>query len=347
MMKTNNEFGIVGLGRMGGNLALQAIEKGMRVVGLTRGGPPADLMKAGLIEARRPGDFVTALEAPRAILIYIPAGPSVDSLLDKLSSVLQKGDVLVDGGNSYWGDSIRRHRQLREQGIHFVDLGTSGGVDGARHGACFMAGGEKEAIVRVEPIFQALAVAGGYVHAGGPGAGHFTKLVHNGIEFGMLQAIGEGLDLLQHYREPLHIAEILHCWRHGSVIRSWLINLMETAYRTEDIQKIPSYVEDTGEVNWLVNDAIRMEVSVPVIAQAVMQLFASRDDQKNWARAIAMMRHGFGGHPYGPSEPIRQERREGRIGDFLKDGQSSLQTPTSRTRRSRRHPKRRRLRAHA
>ena len=226
-MITKREFGIVGLGRMGGNLARQALEKGMRVVGFTQGGAPADL-----------------------------------------------------------------------------------------------------------------------VEAGGPGAGHFTKLVHNGIEFGMLQAIGEGIDLLGHYRERLDIAEVLRCWRHGSVIRSWLIDLLEAAYRSEDATKIPSYVEDTGEVNWLVNDALHMEVPVPVIAQAVMQLFASRDDKKSWARAIAMMRHGFGGHPYGPSEPIRQEREEGRVGEFFKESNSSAEK-AGRTRRSSRHQKHRRIRAHA
>jgi len=156
------------------------------------------------------------------------------------------------------------------------------------------------------------------VHAGGPGSGHFTKLVHNGIEFGMLQAIGEGMDLLERYREKLNIADVLKCWRHGSVIRSWLIDLMEAQYRKEGgLEKIPYYVEDTGEVNWLVSDALRMEVSIPVISQAVMQLFTSRDDKKNWARAIAMMRNGFGGHAYGPSEPIKQERREGRVAGFV------------------------------
>jgi len=163
-----------------------------------------------------------------------------------------------------------------------------------------------------------LATPGGYVHAGPPGAGHFTKLVHNGIEFGMLQAIGEGIDLLENYRDKLNIADVLKCWRHGSVIRSWLIDLMEAAYRAEGgLEKIPPYVEDTGEVNWLVNDAIRMEVPVPVISQAVIQLFASRDERKRWARAIAMMRHGFGGHPYGADASIVRERREGRVGDFL------------------------------
>jgi 6-phosphogluconate dehydrogenase len=225
--------------------------------------------------------------------------------------------VLVDGGNSYWGDSIRRQRRLKERGIHFVDLGTSGGFDGARNGACFMAGGEREAVERVEPILQELAVEGGYVHAGPPGAGHFTKLVHNGIEFGMLQAIGEGVDLLERYRDDLDVAEVLRCYRHGSVIRSWLMDLMEASYRENGgTGEIPAYVEDTGEVNWLVDDALHMEVPIPVISQSVMQLLTSRDNEKTWARSIAMMRHGFGGHPYGKGEAEVRERREGRIGGF-------------------------------
>ena len=321
MTTAKRECGMVGLGRMGGNLALQALEKGIRVVGLTRQRPTQELLKAGLIEIRSLADFRAHLAPPRVVLLYIPAGPAVDQTLDALAATLEEGDVLVDGGNSYWGDSIRRHHRLKAQGLHFIDLGTSGGVAGARHGACFMAGGEPEAVARIEPILLELATPNGYVHAGPPGAGHFTKLVHNGIEFGMLQAIGEGIALLGRYRERLDVANILRCWRHGSVIRSWLMDLMEAAYRTEDINAIPPYVEDTGEVNWLVNDALRMEVPVPVIAQAVMQLFASRDDQRMSARAIAMMRHGFGGHPYGPSEPIRREREEGRLGDFFKAAQ--------------------------
>jgi 6-phosphogluconate dehydrogenase len=320
MAETKNEYGVVGLGRMGGNLARQALEKGMRVVGFTRHGAPQDMMEAGLVEVRSFEDLKAQLAPPRAVLLYIPAGPAVDELLDDLAAQLDNGDVLVDGGNSYWGDSIRRHQRLKDRAIHFVDLGTSGGVEGARRGACFMAGGEQEAIARVESILLELATEGGYVHAGPPGAGHFTKLVHNGIEFGMLQAIAEGVDLLERYRDHLDIAEVLRCWRHGSVIRSWLIDLMEEAYRSNGgMEKIPPYVEDTGEVNWLVDDALHMEVSVPVIAQSVMQLFASRDDRKNWARAIAMMRHGFGGHPYGPDEATVRERREGRVGGFLRE----------------------------
>jgi len=319
MNSMKNEFGVIGLGRMGGNLALQAMEKGIRVVGFELKGPSQELIREGLVTIQNLEDFRKHLSSPRAVFIYIPAGPAVDRLLDELATHLEKGDIVVDGGNSYWGDSARRYERLKKQGIQFVDLGTSGGVEGARHGACFMAGGERKAIARIEPILKALAAKDGYVHAGGPGAGHFIKLVHNGIEFGMLQAIGEGVDLLEHYHEPLNVVDILRCWRNGSVIRSWLIDLMEAAYRTEEIENIPSYVEDTGEVNWLVNDAIRMEVPVPVISQAVMQLFASRDDRKYWARAIAMMRHGFGGHPFGSDAGIARERKEGRVGDFSKE----------------------------
>ncbi len=317
-MKTKRktfEFGIIGLGKMGANLARQALGKGMKVAGFTLEGAPADLVRAGLKESRSLGELVKKMERPRAVFLYIPAGPAVDKILEELSAHLEKGDTVADGGNSYWGDSIRRYQRLAKQRIHFVDLGTSGGTEGALRGACFMAGGDKEGIRRLEPILIALAVKDGYVHAGPPGAGHFTKLVHNGIEFGMLQAIGEGVGLLEKYRDKLDVAEILKCWRHGSVIRSWLVDLMEAAYQKEGgLKKIPSYVEDTGEVNWLVGDALKMEVPIPVIAQSVMQLFQSRDDEKIWAKAVAVMRHGFGGHPYGPSEPIKRERREGRVG---------------------------------
>ena len=317
MSEARDEYGVVGLGRMGGNLARQALERDIRVVGSTRSGAPEDLLESGLTEVRSYEDLKAQLSPPRAVFLYIPAGPPVDEVLDDLAAVLDPGDVLVDGGNSYWGDSIRRHDRLKERGILFVDLGTSGGFDGARNGACFMAGGEREAVEIVEPLLRALAVEGGYVHAGPPGAGHYAKLVHNGIEFGMLQAIGEGVDLLERYRDDLDVAEVLRCYRHGSVIRSWLMDLMESAYRQNGgTGEIPAYVEDTGEVNWLVDDALHMEVPIPVISQSVMQLFASRDGEKTWARSIAMMRHGFGGHPYGPSEAEVRERREGRIGGF-------------------------------
>jgi 6-phosphogluconate dehydrogenase len=287
------------------------------VVGYARKGASQHLTHAGLVESHTLADLRAHLSPPRKIFLYIPAGPAVDAVIDDLAPRLDSADILVDGGNSYWGDSVRRYRRLREKDIHFVDVGTSGGVAGARMGACFMAGGEKDAVARIEPILKALAVENGYVHAGPPGAGHFVKLVHNGIEFGMLQAIAEGVDLLEHYHERLPVTDVLRCWRHGSVIRSWLVDLMEEAYRKADgLERIPAYVEDTGEVNWLISDAMQMEVPVPVISLAVMQLLASRDDTKNWARAIAMMRHGFGGHPYGRDEAIAQARQIERVGDF-------------------------------
>jgi len=314
------ELGIVGLGKMGGGLARQALERQMRVVGASRRGAPRDLLQAGLCGIKDLAGFRAQLRPPRTVLLYIPAGPAVDSVLDELCSVLERGDLIADGGNSYWGDSIRRHRRLRERGLDFVDVGTSGGLQGARHGACFMVGGEPEAVARIEPLLGKLATEGGYVHAGGPGAGHFVKLVHNGVEFGMLQAIAEGFDLLNRYHQPLDVAGLLECWRHGSVIRSWLVDLLAEAYKSDPrLEKPASYIEDTGEVNWLVADALRMEAPVPVIAQSVMQLFASRDERKNWARAIVMMRHGFGGHPYGPDEAIARERREGRVGEIASD----------------------------
>jgi 6-phosphogluconate dehydrogenase len=299
------QLGIVGLGRMGGNLARLAVRRGLRVVGC-----------AGFERAASLAALCAGLKVPRRILLYVPAGRIVDRLLDELTGLLRPGDAIADGGNSYWGDSIRRHARLAPLGIEFIDVGTSGGVHGAAHGACFMVGGRTRGVRRFAPILRRLAVNGGYVHAGGPGSGHFVKLVHNGIEFGMLQAIGEGVALLEGYAEKLPVGAILGCWRNGSVIRSWLVELMEEQYRQQDGLAVPPVVEDTGEVNWLVDDALRMEVPIPVIAQSVMQLFASRDRRKDWARAIAMMRHGFGGHPFGLDRAVARERRTGRVAGF-------------------------------
>jgi 6-phosphogluconate dehydrogenase len=310
------DFAIIGLGRMGAGLAAQALERGYRVAGLTKGAPALKLGSGfRLLDAI--DQLRGALLRPRKVLLYVPAGATVDSLLDALASVLQRGDVIADGGNSYWGDSIRRHRRLSGLGIGFVDLGTSGGVAGARDGACFMAGGDKRDVAKLANLLKSLAVDGGWVHAGGPGAGHFTKLVHNGIEFGMLQSIGEGLALLEAWPQPLPIESVLNAWRHGSVIRSWLVDLVADAYRRDSgFNRVPPLVEDTGEVNWLIDDALQLETPIPVIAQAVMQLLASRDGPRIAARAVAAMRHGFGGHPYGRNAAIARERRDSRIGGF-------------------------------
>ncbi|MGV3704439.1 MAG: phosphogluconate dehydrogenase (NAD(+)-dependent, decarboxylating) [Arcticibacter sp.] len=311
MKKTT--IGIIGLGKMGGNMALQAIDRGYKVAGYDLNSYP-DLQEYGLTQAPDMDSLVAALPSPRMVFIYVPAGAVIDRIIEQLSTRLEKGDIIIDGGNSYWGDSVRRAQALKEHEIAFVDCGTSGGVDGARNGACFMAGGEPEAMDHVAPVLRDLSVENGFVHTGGPGSGHYVKLVHNGIEFGMLQAIAEGMDLLSHYREELNFPEILKTWNNGSVIRSWLIELMAKTYdEQQGFEKVPSYIEDTGEVNWLVADAMRMEVPVPVIAQSVMQLFASRKPGSVADKAIAMMRNGFGGHPFGPDEGIRYERKYGKL----------------------------------
>jgi 6-phosphogluconate dehydrogenase len=242
-MRNGGEFGVIGLGKMGGGLALQALEKGFRVVGSSRDGARDDLKKAGLVEVANFDSFREQLKPPRVVLLYIPAGRAVDDILDGLAQSSEPGDIVADGGNSYWGDSIRRQRRLRTTGIQFVDVGTS---DGARHGACFMVGGERAAVTHVEPLLRALATDRGYVHAGPPGAGHFVKLVHNGIEFGNMQAIGEGFDLLTHYQEPLDIDGVLDCWRHGSVMRSWLIDLLAEAYKADPRLEQPSSYDDVS-----------------------------------------------------------------------------------------------------
>lgn len=307
-------FAVVGLGRIGGGLAAHALEQGYRVIGVDR--HPADpaLLAAGLTQARNLADLRDALPRPRLTFLYVPAGAAVDAILDELAPILDSNDVIVDGGNSYWGDSLARHERLRARSLHFVDMGTSGGPSGARHGACFMVGGTADAFATLRPILQDLAVEGGVVHCGAPGAGHFTKLVHNGIEFGMVQALGEGLELLERAPLPLPIADVLRLWTRGSVIRSWLVELLADAYATHgDLASIPRHVEDTGEVNWLVEDALRLEVPIPVITQSVIQLLASRDRDRSASAAVAAIRHGFGGHPFGEDPAIATIRRTSRV----------------------------------
>lgn len=321
-MNDSIQLGIVGLGRIGGGLALQALKCEMRVIGYDLVGAGEELKTAGIELIDNPESFRERLQPPRKIFLYVPAGEIVDRVLAQLTPVLEEGDVVIDGGNSYWGDSIRRFEKCRDEyGIHFVDCGTSGGARGARNGACFMVGGTRESFQLIEPVLSKLAVSGGLIHCGTPGSGHFAKLVHNGIEFGMLQAIGEGVHMLEHYREQLPVADILKTWNHGSVIRSWLIELLEEQYREYNgPYDLPSHVEDTGEVNWLVEDAMEMEIPIPVIAQSVMQLFVSRDRSRIGQRAVAMMRHGFGEHAYGPNESVARARHTSRVGYWLKKG---------------------------
>jgi 6-phosphogluconate dehydrogenase len=311
--QTIMKLGIIGLGKMGGNLALQAIDKNIGVIGKAQSRKP-ELEKQGVKVVDNYKDFVSYLEQPKIIYLSLPAGPTVDSVIRELLPHLQKGDVIMDGGNSFYLDSIRRENELFENGIYFLDCGTSGGLEAARHGACFMVGGRDDGIKIAEPILKSLAVNDGYVHTGQPGTGHFVKLVHNGIEFGMLQAIGEGVSLLlQGNGFDLDLAQIFKNWSNGSVIRGWLIELMEKGMREQNFNKVESYIEDTGEVNWLVQDAINKEIPIPVISQSIMELFKSRTKDSDTYKAIALMRHGFGGHPFGKDNYIAKERKTSRI----------------------------------
>ncbi len=305
-------LGVIGLGKMGGNLALQAVEKGIAVVGKARGRKP-ELEERGIMVVSDYDSFFANLRSPQIIYLSLPAGSIIDTVLSEIGAYLREGDVVMDGGNSFYLDSIRREGELRGRGVYFLDVGTSGGVDGARYGACFMVGGREEGFKVAQPILKALAVEDGYVYTGEPGSGHFVKLVHNGIEFGMLQAIGEGVALLRKSGLNLDLAAIFENWAHGSVIRGWLIELMAKGLQERSLDEIESYVEDTGEVNWLVQEAINKEVPIPVISYSVMELFKSREKGSDIYRAVALMRHGFGGHPFGKNDRIAAERKVSRI----------------------------------
>jgi 6-phosphogluconate dehydrogenase len=306
------QLGIIGLGKMGGNLALQANEKKVAVIGKARSKKP-ELEKQDIKVVDDYKSFVDFLKHPRVIYLSLPAGPTVDSVLNELIPFLEKGDVLMDGGNSFYLDSIEREKKISEKDMYFLDCGTSGGLEGARYGACFMVGGKEEGVRIAEPILTTLAVKDGYIHTGKPGTGHFVKLVHNGIEFGMLQSIGEGVELLSRSGFELDLAGIFKNWSNGSVIRGWLVELMEKGLREQGLAKTESYIEDTGEVNWLVQDAINKEIPIPVISQSIMELFKSRMNESDAYRSIALMRHGFGGHPFGKDEGIIKERKTSRI----------------------------------
>lgn len=313
-MEGPREFGIIGLGRVGSGLALQGVNQGLHVVGYDPAGVAAGLLHSGIDLIERPQQFRQRLQSPRIIFLAVPAGKAIDQILAQLTPILEADDVVIDGGNSYWGDSLRRHyRCSEEHGIHFVDCGTSGGPRGARTGACFMVGATPELYERVAPLLRRLAVPDGVVHCGGPGTGHYVKLVHNGIEFGTLQALGEGVHLLESFPEELPVQSILETWSRGSVIRSWLLKLLSEAYTSNDIPaELPSRIEDAGEVNWLVEDAMRMEVPIPVISQSVMQLFASRDQSAAWARVVALVRRSLNEQAYGMSATTQESAAETR-----------------------------------
>lgn len=297
------KFGIVGLGRMGANIARHAMEKDHRVVGFdpseeTR----AALARDGVEPASSLEELVGKLAQPRAILLYVPHGEITDRVATDLLGLLAEEDILVDGGNSHWMDSRRRHASFAEKGIRFVDMGTSGGIEGARTGACFMVGGPREAYEVIEPLLEDLAInREAVVHAGeGGGAGHFVKLIHNAIEFGMIQSIAEGVEMLRRSDYELDLPALFVNWNNGSVIRSWLVELMAKALEGNDEaawERLSTYVEDTEEVKWVLNWAMDADIPSPVIAHAQQQLMQYRDLDWPAAKAVALLRNQFGGHP--------------------------------------------------
>jgi 6-phosphogluconate dehydrogenase len=283
------QLGMIGLGRMGGNMTKKLAGDGHDVKTYD---PGVESTAASLEELR------DMLEVPRAFWMMVPAGKITEDTFQELLGLAEAGDSIVDGGNSNFRDSQRRAGVAAEHGINFVDAGVSGGIWGLEVGYCLMVGGDGEAVARLEPIFTSLAPEDGYAHVGGPGAGHFTKMVHNGIEYGLMQAYAEGFEVLEKSEFDLDLHEIAGIWRYGSVVRSWLLELLHAAFEVEGgkLEKIKGYVEDSGEGRWTIEEAIAEDVPVPVISAALFARFASREDESFAAKVNAALRNQFGGH---------------------------------------------------
>ena len=292
---------MIGLGRMGANMTRRLIEHGHEVVAHDRN---VDAVKASTAGGAQGVDsldaVVAALEAPRAVWLMLPAGGPTDETVDRLAGLLAAGDAVVDGGNANYHDSIRHGERLGAKGIGFVDAGVSGGVWGLKAGYCLMVGGDERVVGPLEPVFTALAPENGYLHVGPTGAGHFVKMIHNGIEYGMLQAYAEGFALLDAAGElSLDLHAIAELWNHGSVVRSWLLELAELALRDpEEFSKIKGYVEDSGEGRWTVLEAVERGVAAPVITESLYARFSSQHPDSFAPRMIAALRNQFGGHRF-------------------------------------------------
>ncbi|HEY0757797.1 MAG TPA: decarboxylating 6-phosphogluconate dehydrogenase [Acidisarcina sp.] len=295
------ELGIIGLGKMGGNMAERLRLAGHKVVGFDFS---ADAVKklsdAGSVGASTLEDMVKNLQAPRAIWIMVPSGDPVDQTIAKLEPLMAKGDTFIDGGNSNYKDSQRRHAQLTAKGFNFVDVGTSGGVWGLKEGYSMMIGGDEEPVERLRPIFETLAPAKdqGWGRVGPAGAGHFVKMVHNGIEYGMMQSYAEGFSIMK-AKTPLNLdlTQISEIWRFGSVVRSWLLDLTADALKKNPtLDGLEAYVADSGEGRWTVFEAIDLNVSAPVITESLIRRIRSREENNFTDRMLAIMRNAFGGH---------------------------------------------------
>ena len=291
-------LGMVGLGRMGGNMTRRLLGDGHEVVGYARN--PAsvqEVVKHGAVGSESLDDLVGKLDGPRVVWVMVPAGDATEDTIVKLSELLAAGDVVVDGGNSRYTDSVRRAGVLEEKGIGFLDCGTSGGIWGLELGYCLMVGGSDDAFALLEPAFKSLAPENGYAHVGPAGAGHFTKMVHNGVEYALMQSYGEGFELLSSSEFDLDVGQIAEVWRNGSVVRSWLLDLAAKAFEADPgLETIEPYIEDSGEGRWTLTHAIDNAVPVPTIATALFARFASRQDKSFAGKVIAALRREFGGH---------------------------------------------------
>jgi len=283
------QLGMIGLGRMGGNMT-KRLEQGGHDVRTYD--PGVDSTASTLAELR------DQLDAPRAFWLMVPAGEITETTFQELLGLAAPGDAIVDGGNSNFRDSQRRHGEAAARGVHFVDVGVSGGVWGLEVGYCLMAGGDPEAVERLEPLFTTLAPDDGYAHVGPSGSGHFVKMVHNGIEYGLMQAYAEGFEVMRASEFELDLHEIAGIWRYGSVVRSWLLELLHAAFEQDgsELAGIRGYVEDSGEGRWTIAEAIAEDVPVPVITAALFARFASRQDESFAAKVNAALRNQFGGH---------------------------------------------------
>lgn len=324
------QIGLVGLGRMGGNIVRRLITKGQHkvVVFDTNAKAVAELATAGATGSASLDDLVKKLAAPRVVWIMLPAGKITEETIATLGKAMESGDTIIDGGNTFWQDDVRRAGELKKRGIHYVDVGTSGGVWGLERGYCMMIGGETEIVNRLDPIFASLApglgdiprtsgrdgrdlrAEQGYIHAGPNGAGHFVKMVHNGIEYGLMQAYAEGFDILKNanidalppaHRFDLSIPDIAEVWRRGSVVSSWLLDLTAAALaKNETLESYSGFVEDSGEGRWTINAAIDEAVPAEVITAALYARFRSRKEHTFAEKILSAMRHGFGGHTEPP-----------------------------------------------
>lgn len=294
------KLAMIGLGRMGMNMAKRLLNGGHDVVAYNRSsGKTEKLVEDGAVGVYSISDLVEKLPRPRIVWIMLPAGQAVDDQIQALEAILSPGDIVIDGGNTYYKDDIRRAKDLEDKNICYMDVGVSGGIWGLRSGYCLMIGGDKETYRLLEPIFKTLAPEEGYLYCGTTGAGHFVKMVHNGIEYGMMQAYGEGFEILEasDYAASFNYADIAHLWNQGSVVRSWLLELAENAFRKdENLSDIRGYVEDSGEGRWTIQQALETGVPAQVITISLLRRFRSRQDNPFSDRVLAALRREFGGH---------------------------------------------------